>query len=112
MGLKASQSSGRRPFIYAGALLWLMMTPVHADEAQPERAKDLRYGWALYEYHQGNAFEALTQLAVARERGGIKGHGDHPALVEGGLMLSWGMTREASRLFTQLLGADGAGSNL
>ena len=112
MGLKASQSSGRRPFIYAGALLWLMMTPVHADEAQPERAKDLRYGWALYEYHQGNAFEALTQLAVARERGGIEGHGDHPALVEGGLMLSWGMTREASRLFTQLLGADGAGSNL
>ena len=112
MGLKASQSSGRRPFIYAGALLWLMMTPVHADEAQPERAKDLRYGWALYEYHQGNAFEALTQLAVARERGGIEGHGDHPALVEGGLMLSWGMTREASRLFTQLLGADGTGSNL
>ena len=112
MGLKASQSSGRRPFIYAGALLLLMMTPVHAGEAQPERAKDLRYGWALYEYHQGNAFEALTQLAVARERGGIEGHGDHPALVEGGLMLSWGMTREASRLFTQLLGADGAGSNL
>ncbi|MTI76905.1 MAG: hypothetical protein FH754_06225 [Marinobacter sp.] len=89
-----------------------MMTPVHAGEAQPERAKDLRYGWALYEYHQGNAFEALTQLAVARERGGIEGHGDHPALVEGGLMLSWGMTREASRLFTQLLGADGTGSNL
>jgi len=112
VGLKASQSSGRRPFIYAGALLLLMMTPVHAGEAQPERAKDLRYGWALYEYHQGNAFEALTQLAVARERGGIEGHGDHPALVEGGLMLSWGMTREASRLFTQLLGADGAGSNL
>ena len=112
MGLKASQSSGRRPFIYAGALLLLMMTPVHAGEAQPERAKDLRYGWALYEYHQGNAFEALTQLAVARERGGIEGHGDHPALVEGGLMLSWGMTREASRLFTQLLGADGTGSNL
>ncbi|SNC67724.1 hypothetical protein SAMN04487881_2045 [Marinobacter sp. es.048] len=112
MGLKASQPSGRRPFVYAGALLWLMMAPVHADEAQPERAKDLRYGWALYEYHQGNAFEALTQLAVARERGGIEGHGDHPALVEGGLMLSWGMTREASRLFRQLLGADGAGSNL
>ena len=27
-------------------------------------------------------------------------------------MLSWGMTREASRLFTELLGADGAGSTL
>ncbi|MBL3825353.1 hypothetical protein A8B84_00150 [Marinobacter sp. EhC06] len=89
-----------------------MIAPAQADEPQPERAEDLRYGWVLYEYHQGNAFEALTQLAVAREQGGIDGHGDHPALVEGGLMLSWGMTREASRLFTELLGADGAGSTL
>ncbi|GAB5476973.1 MAG: hypothetical protein Marn2KO_04400 [Marinobacter nauticus] len=89
-----------------------MVAPAQADEPGPERAKDLRYGWALYEYHQGNVFEALTQLAVAREQGGIEGHGDHPALVEGGLMLSWGMTREASKLFTELLGSDGAGSTL
>ncbi|ERS81330.1 hypothetical protein Q672_08445 [Marinobacter sp. EVN1] len=89
-----------------------MVAPAQADEPGPERAKDLRYGWALYEYHQGNVFEALTQLAVASEQGGIEGHGDHPALVEGGLMLSWGMTREASKLFTELLGSDGAGSTL
>ncbi|MBN8237917.1 hypothetical protein JF541_02085 [Marinobacter hydrocarbonoclasticus] len=89
-----------------------MVAPAQADEPRPERAKDLRYGWALYEYHQGNVFEALTQLAVAREQGGIEGHGDHPALVEGGLMLSWGMTREASKLFTELLGSDGTGSTL
>jgi len=101
------------PVLLTGALLWLtMVAPAQAEDVQPERAKDLRYGWALYEYHQGNAFEALTQLAVAREQGGIEGHGDHPALVEGGLMLSWGMTREASRLFTQLLGNDGSGSTL
>jgi hypothetical protein len=101
------------PVLFTGALLWLtMIAPAQADEPQPERAEDLRYGWVLYEYHQGNAFEALTQLAIAREQGGIDGHGDHPALVEGGLMLSWGMTREASRLFTELLGADGAGSTL
>lgn len=113
MGLKVSHPPRRRPVIFTGALLWLMLiAPAQADETQPERAKDLRYGWALYEYHQGNALEALTQLAVAREQGGIDGHGEHPALVEGGLMLSWGMTREASRLFTQLLGEDGAGSTL
>lgn len=113
MGLKANQLPGRNPLIYAGVLLWLMMAPpVQADEEKPERVKDLRYGWALYEYHQGNAFEALTQLAVAREQGGIEGHGDYPALVEGGLMLSWGMPREAGKLFTRLLGSDGAGSKL
>lgn len=113
MGLTVSKQRRGRPVLFTGALLWLtMVAPAQAEAPQPERAKDLRYGWVLYEYHQGNAFEALTQLAVAREQGGIDGHGDHPALVEGGLMLSWGMTREASRLFTQLLGDDGTGSTL
>lgn len=113
MGLTVIKPFRACPVLLTGALLWLtVVVPAQADEPQPERAQDLRYGWVLYEYHQGNAFEALTQLAVAREQGGIDGHGDHPALVEGGLMLSWGMTREASRLFTQLLGNDGAGSTL
>ena len=113
MGLTVIKLFRTRSVLFTGALLWLtMVAPAQADEPGPERAKDLRYGWALYEYHQGNVFEALTQLAVAREQGGIEGHGDHPALVEGGLMLSWGMTREASKLFTELLGSDGAGSTL
>ena len=113
MGLTVIKPFRTRSVLFTGALLWLtMVAPAQADEPGPERAKDLRYGWALYEYHQGNVFEALTQLAVAREQGGIEGHGDHPALVEGGLMLSWGMPREASKLFTELLGSDGAGSTL
>lgn len=113
MGLTVIKPFRTRSVLFTGALLWLtMVAPAQADEPGPERAKDLRYGWALYEYHQGNVFEALTQLAVARAQGGIEGHGDHPALVEGGLMLSWGMTREASKLFTELLGSDGAGSTL
>ena len=113
MGLTVIKPFRTRSVLFTGALLWLtMVAPAQADEPGPERAKDLRYGWALYEYHQGNVFEALTQLAVAREQGGIEGHGDHPALVEGGLMLSWGMTREASKLFTELLGSDGTGSTL
>lgn len=97
----------------AAACLWLLAgVPALADEVKPERAQDLRYGWVLYHYHQGQAFDALTQLAVAREQGGIQGHGDHPALVEGGLLLSYGMTREAGRLFIRLLGEDGKGSAL
>lgn len=99
-------------WIAAGCFWLLAGVPASADEAKPERAQDLRYGWVLYNYHQGQAFDALTQLAVAREQGGIQGHGDHPALVEGGLLLSYGMTREAGRLFTHLLGEDGKGSAL
>lgn len=76
---------------------------VSAAEPAPEQARDLDYGAVLYEYYQGNAFEALTRLAVAEERGGIDGHGDYPQLVRGGLMLSYGMTREAKAIFEQLL---------
>ena len=42
-------------------------------------------------------------MGVAKTRGGIKGHHDHPALIEGSLMLAYGMTREAKALFESLL---------
>ncbi len=70
---------------------------------KPTRAQDLSYGGVLYEYYQGNSFDALSLLKVAQEKGGIKGHGDHPRLVEGGLLLSYGMTREAKSIFEELL---------
>lgn len=73
-----------------------------ADEP-PQRARDTGYGMALYEYHQGNFFQALTRLNMANSNGGISGHGDHPLLVEGGLMLGYGMPREAQTLFQNLL---------
>lgn len=96
-------SGTRLGAVAAGCLALLLSVPAVFAEESPERAKDLAYGWALYNYHQGEALEALTLLNVARERGGIRGHGDYPELVEGGLMLSYGMTREARELFIRLL---------
>lgn len=75
---------------------------LHAAEPL-QRAKDLSYGQVLYAYHQGHAFEALSLLNVAALRGGIKGHGEHPRLVEGGLLLSYGMVQEAKALFETIL---------
>jgi len=98
--------------VAGGCFCWAAMGPVQASEPLPGRARDLNYGWMLYSYHQGKAFEALTRLGIARERGGIEGHGDYPELLEGSLMLTYGMTREAGRLFSKLLGQDGAGSSL
>ena len=81
----------------------LLASTVNVAEEAPGRVHDLAYGAVLYEYYQGNAFEALSRLDVANLRGGITGHGDHPLLVEGGLMLSYGMTREAKALFEKVL---------
>jgi len=91
-----------------GTLAALLHGPVAVGDELPQRAADPAYGVALYEYYQGNAFEALTRLNVAAAEGGIDGHGDHPALVEGGLMLSYGMTHEAGALFRELLDEDAA----
>lgn len=112
MGLMAAIPLRRLSALMAGGCFcWAALAPLHADDL-PEHARDLNYGWMLYSYHQGKAFEALTRLGIARERGGIEGHGDYPELLEGSLMLTYGMTREAGRLFSKLLGQDGAGSSL
>ncbi|KEF32084.1 TPR domain protein, putative component of TonB system [Marinobacter nitratireducens] len=78
-------------------------------QVHPERPLDLRYGEVLYNYYQGQSFEALTLLSVAEQQGGVRNHGDYPELVKGGLLLTYGMTREAEKLFTDLLGEDGDG---
>jgi len=81
-----------------------------ATQNPPVRVNDLAYGTVLYEFYQGHAFEALSRLNVAKTRGGIIEHGDHPALVEGGLMLSYGMTQAAKSLFETVLDESGKGS--
>lgn len=75
-----------------------------ADELPtPRRVQDLGYGQVLYAYYQDDRMAALTQLSVASARGGIRGHGDYPRLLEGGLMLSYGMPHQARQRFEQLL---------
>ena len=65
--------------------------------------EDLRYGVALYHYYQGDYMEALTELLIAKEKGGIKGHGDNPEIMEGGFSLGFGLERHASDIFERLL---------
>lgn len=89
------------PCVLLGAALGLQSA--RADIDYPAQAKDLLYGEALFHYYQGQSFEALTLLNVAKERGGIKGHADHPLLVEGGLLLAYGMVNEAQSHFESVL---------
>ncbi len=65
--------------------------------------EDMRYGVALYYYYQGDYLQALTELLIAKERGGIQGHGDNPEIMEGGFSLGFGLERHASEIFERLL---------
>lgn len=67
---------------------------------------DLRYGVALYHYYQNHHLEALSELMVAQQRGGIRGHGDNPEIMEGGFSMAYGMERKASDVFSRLLDAN------
>lgn len=65
---------------------------------------DPRYGVVLYEYFQGNHFEALSELMVAEQKGGIKGHKDNPELISGSLTLALGLDKQAGIIYSGLLG--------
>lgn len=97
--------------------------PVHAAEFEntPEKspleeenksevknyrqAQDMPYGATLYDYFQGNSFDALSTLLVAQQRDSIKVHRDSAALIEGGISLSFGLHKRAAELFEQQLQA-------
>ena len=72
-------------------------------ENPPEVVADLRYGSALYHYYQGDYHNALLELMIAEKRGGIKGHGDRPRVMEGSFNLAYGMERRATEIFNEVL---------
>ncbi|RYZ96137.1 MAG: hypothetical protein EOO68_17345, partial [Moraxellaceae bacterium] len=89
-------------------LLWagLVLLPLAAFAKKPpppSTVADLRLGVALYEYYQNKPLDALSELLVAKARGGILGHGTHPDIMEGGFYLGYGMERTATELFNRLI---------
>ncbi|MBI3562792.1 MAG: tetratricopeptide repeat protein [Gammaproteobacteria bacterium] len=75
----------------------------HAEEAQAQEIRDLRYGEILYNFYQQKYFSAITELLVTQQRKPIEVQGEDPKLLLGGLYLSYGMHDQASRLFDDVL---------
>lgn len=74
-----------------------------ADDKVKSEVADLRYGVALYHYYQQDYLSALSELMVADTRDGIKGHGDNPELIAGGVSLAFGMQNHAEHVFLNIL---------
>lgn len=93
------------PHILSLTVALLAAAPSCADEERKKysQAQDMAYGVVLYNYFQGNYFDALSTLMVARERDAIKIHSDSAALIEGGISLGFGLRRRAASLFEQQL---------
>lgn len=96
----------RLPRTLLPCLLLLLALPVCAKDKPLSSVADLRYGVALYNYYQNRNLEAMTELMVAQQKGGIQGHGDNPEIMAGGFSMAYGMERHASEIFERLLDAN------
>lgn len=76
-----------------------------------ETVQSLRYGVSLFHLYQGDYFQSLTELMVGQSREELGPHADNAELLRGGISLSYGMDREAERVFTALLAEPRDGVN-
>ena len=91
-------------FLSAAFALLLSLMPVSAlSETNPGKVKDLAYGSVLYAYFQQDYFSALSELLVADQQGSIAGDKQKSDLLRGGIHLSYGMDKEAERLFQAVI---------
>jgi hypothetical protein len=61
------------------------------------------YGDVLFRFYQDQTFDALTTLMVSQQQARLGVHADEAELLRGGLLLSYGMHRQAGEVFGQLI---------
>ncbi len=69
--------------------------------------KDPHYGDALFHFFQDHYFTSVTNLMVSQHFDRVAHHTEEAEVLRGGLLLSYGLEREAGQIFSQLI-AQGA----
>lgn len=69
----------------------------------PREVKAPHYGDTLFEFFQDRHFEAVTGLMVSQHFQRVAPHDDEAEVLRGGLLLSYGLHREAGELFARLI---------
>jgi len=64
---------------------------------------DPHYGDVLFEFYQGRYFPAIVKLEVSQHFERMPHHADEAEVLRGGLLLSYGLHREAGTVFDALL---------
>jgi hypothetical protein len=76
-------------------------------QVAPEPAKKPitapHYGDTLFHFYQDKYFSAVTSLMVSQHFTRLTPHDDDSEILRGGLLLSYGMHREAGQIFAQLI---------
>ncbi|GAB5452819.1 MAG: hypothetical protein Hals2KO_31470 [Halioglobus sp.] len=68
-----------------------------------ETVQSLRYGASLFHFYQQDYFGALTELTAAQKLDALGPHTNGAELLRGGISLSYGMDKQAQRIFSEQL---------
>ena len=69
----------------------------------PQPVREPHYGDALFHFFQDSHFTAITTLMASQHFGRVVVHADEAELLRGGMLLSYGLHREAGRIFAALI---------
>jgi hypothetical protein len=76
---------------------------VAAGKKVEHTVQDPHYGDTLFHFFQERYFSAITGLMVSQHFDRVQKHADEAELLRGGMLLSYGMHREAGQIFAQLI---------
>jgi len=74
-----------------------------ADAPKPKLIQDPYYGDTLFRFFQDQYFTAITGLMASQHFNRVPVHADEAELLRGGMLLSYGMHREAGEVFARLI---------
>ena len=85
------------------SILLLFAGNSNAKIEQPNVIKDLHYGEVLFHFYQEDYFTSIVHLLAARQLNRTSNHVPEDELLLGGIDLSYGLHKEAKRIFDKLL---------
>ena len=89
--------------LIAIAALVSLCAAAHAAEPVRPVVKAPHYGDSLFHFYQEHYFSSITSLMVSQHFERVPGHADDAEILRGGLLLSYGLHREAGDIFAQLI---------
>jgi tetratricopeptide (TPR) repeat protein len=103
MRLRISSTNAVRRLALAAALAMASHGGAVAAEKVTHVIKDPHYGYTLFHFYQDHYFTSVTSLMVSQHFNRVSNHADEAEVLRGGLLLSYGMHREAGEIFAQLI---------
>ena len=87
----------------AAAAAWWPFSSAAPEGPPPHVIEDPHYGDTLFHFYKGRFFTAVTGLMVSQHFERVPKHADEAEVLRGGLLLSYGLHREAGEIFAKLI---------